>query len=102
MTTGLPPFTCTATPGFTNVLHELRASVLISTYQAGKVIFISPKNERELIQVPRTFKKAMGIALHEERIAIATQDEVTVYSDSPGQAKNYPKKPGVYDVLYIP
>lgn len=98
----LSPFLCVATPDFVRLLHELRSSIVISTYQAGKVIFLSAKNERELIQFPRSFKKAMGIALSEQRLAIATQNEVAVYSNSPGQAKNYPKKPNVYDTLYIP
>lgn len=102
MTTELPPFTCTATPGFTRLLHELRSSLAITTYQAGKVILISPKNENELIQFPRTFRKAMGLALSQHKLAVATQNEVVIYADSPGQAKNFPKKPGVYDQLYIP
>lgn len=98
----LPPFSCSATPDFVRILHELRSSIVISTYQAGKVIFLSPKNDKELIQFPRSFRKAMGIALSEEKLAVATQNEVIVYSNSPGQARNYPKKPNVYDVLYIP
>jgi len=100
--TELPPFTGSATPGFAKVLHELRSTVVISTYQAGKVIFISAKNDHDLIQFPRTFRKPMGIALSGQKLAIATQNEVIVYSNSPGQAKNYPKKPNVYDALYIP
>jgi uncharacterized protein (TIGR03032 family) len=98
----LPPFSCTATPDFVRVLHELRSSIVISTYQAGKIIFLSPKNDRELIQFPRSFKKAMGIAMSGQKLAVATQNEVVVYSNSPGQARKYPKKPNVYDVLYIP
>ena len=98
----LSPFSCVATSDFIRLLHELRSSIAISTYQAGKVIFISAKNDRELIQFPRSFRKAMGIALSGQKLAIATQNEVAVYSNSPGQAKNYPKKPNVYDLLYIP
>jgi uncharacterized protein (TIGR03032 family) len=102
MTGELPPFSGASSPGFAPLLHRLKCSVVISTYQAGKLIFISPKNEHELIQYPRTFKKAMGIAVHGNKLAVATQSEVVVYSDSPGQAKNYPKRPGVYDAMYLP
>ena len=102
MTTELPPFSCTATPGFTKVLNDLRSSVMISTYQAGKVIFISPKNDHELMQFLRTFKKAMGLALTPGKLGVATQNEVVVFSNSPGQARNYPAKPNVYDTMYIP
>jgi uncharacterized protein (TIGR03032 family) len=102
MTTELPPFACTATPGFIKVLHDLRASIAITTYQAGKVVFVSPKNDHELVQFLRSFKKAMGLALTPERLGVATQNEVVIFSNSPGQAKIYPAKPNVYDALYIP
>lgn len=102
MTKDLPPFTCSSSPGLVSLLHRLRCSIAISTYQAGKVIFISPKNENELIQFPRSFKKPMGIALWDNRLAIATQNAVIVYRDAPGQAAGYPKKPGTYDALYVP
>ena len=102
MSNELPPYACGATPGFVKLLHDLRASIAITTYQAGKVIFLSARNETELIQFPRAFKKPMGIAISPQRLAIAKQDEVILYANSPGQAKRYPKKPNVYDTLYIP
>lgn len=102
MTGELPPFSCTYTPGFANLLHQLKSSITISTYQAGKVIFISAKNDRELIQFLRSFKKAMGLALTGQRLGIATQDEIVIYSNSPGQARNFPARPNQYDTLYIP
>lgn len=102
MTGDLPPFACISSPGFTQLLYRLRSSLAISTYQAGKLIFISPKNENEIIQFPRSFKKPMGIALDDNRLAIATQNEVVMYRNSPGQAAHYPKKRDTYDALYMP
>jgi uncharacterized protein (TIGR03032 family) len=98
----LPPFACVSSPGFTQLLHRLRCSLAISTYQAGKLIFVCPKNENEIIQFPRTFKKPMGIALDANRLAIATQNEVVMYRNAPGQATRYPKKRDTYDALYMP
>ena len=102
MSKELPPFTCTYTPGFAQLLAAVRSSVAISTYQAGKVIFLSPKNEKELIQFPRSFRKPMGIAWHDNRLAIATQNEVVVFQNNPGQAHRFPKKPNTYDAVFIP
>lgn len=102
MKSDLSPFTCTASPGFASLLHKLKCSIAISTYQAGKLIVISPKNENELTQFLRSFKKPMGIAMHDNRLAIATQNEVVVYRHAPGQARRYPKKPDTYDTLYVP
>ncbi|HZY78337.1 MAG TPA: TIGR03032 family protein [Cyclobacteriaceae bacterium] len=102
MTSKLPPFSCTYSASFVKLLHGLRSSIAITTYQAGKLIFISAKNETELIQFPRTFIKPMGIALHDDKLAVATQDDVAVYRDVPGQGKRYPKRPDTYDALYLP
>ena len=97
-----PPFSCQYSPGFAALLHQLQASIALSTYQAGKVVLLSPKNEQQIVQLPRSFKKAMGLALTQDRMAIATLDEVIVLRNSPELAHHYPGKPQVYDGLYMP
>ena len=96
------PFSCTYSPNIPGLLVQLRLTLAISTYQAGKVIFISPKNEEFLVQLPRTFDKAMGIAFHGKKMAIATKEEVIVLANSPGLAHAYPKQPNTYDALFMP
>ncbi len=100
----LAPFSCSYTANVPELLMKLNCSLAISTYQAGKVIFLSPKNEDQLIQLPRTFEKPMGIALLEEpdKMALACKDEVIVFANSPGLASSYPRKKDVYDSLYMP
>lgn len=102
MTQELPPFSCSHSPNIPELLLTLNCSLAISTYQAGKVIFISAKNAQQLIQLPRSFKKPMGIALKENRMAIATKNEVVILSNTPGLAPSYPKKPNTYDALFMP
>ncbi|MEL6969873.1 MAG: TIGR03032 family protein [Bacteroidota bacterium] len=97
-----PPFSCQYNPAFAQVLHQLNLSLALSTYQAGKVVLISPQDEQRIIQLPRTFRKAMGLALHQDRMAIATLDEVIVLRNSSELAQHYPQKPGVYDSMYMP
>lgn len=84
------------------ILHGLNSSIALSTYQAGKVIFISSKNEDTLIQLPRNFERAMGIGIAQDKMAVACKDEVIIFRNSPGLAKFYPKKPNVYDAMYMP
>ncbi|MBK6619992.1 MAG: TIGR03032 family protein [Saprospirales bacterium] len=99
----LPPFSCSFSPNIPELLQQLGCSLAISTYQAGKVVFISPKADGEnLVQLPRTFKKAMGIALDGEKMAIATMEEVLVLVNSKELALYYPKQPNTYDALYMP
>lgn len=96
------PFSCQYTPNVPELLNQLQCTLVISTYQAGKVIFISAKNDEHLIQLPRTFNKPMGIALQGDKMAIASKDEVILLTDSPGLAKYYPNNPNTYDALYMP
>ena len=58
------------------LFQQLNCSLALSTYQAGKVIFISALDNQKLIQLPRSFVKAMGIALKGDQMAIACIDEV--------------------------
>jgi len=99
----LPPFSCSYSPNIPELLLQLGCTLAISTYQAGKVVFISPKPDGEsLVQLPRTFKKAMGIGLEGDKMAIATMEEVLVLVNSPELALYYPKQPNTYDALFMP
>ena len=98
----LKPFSCTFTPNFPELLQQLNCSLAISTFQAGKLIFISPKNENELIQVTRTFHSPMGMAVKGDKLAIATKSSVIVTKNSASLAKSYPKFPNTYDSFYLP
>ncbi|MCP4701648.1 MAG: TIGR03032 family protein [Gammaproteobacteria bacterium] len=101
MNKALPPFTCTNTPEFPDILETLGCTLVLSTYQAGKVILLSTQNGR-LIQLPRAFPKPMGIAVEGRRMAIATREETVVLADAPKLAPAYPKQPGIYDGLFVP
>ncbi len=95
-------FNCSYSPGIPELLHRLGCSMTISTYQAGKVIFLSAKDENHLIQLPRTFRRPMGIALKDRKMAIATKDEIVVLANDPRLGITYPKQPQTYDALYMP
>lgn len=98
----LAPFSCTHSPNLPELLFKLNCSIMISTYQAGKVVFISAVDKDKLIQLPRTFKRAMGIAVKDNKMAIATENEVVVFANSPQLAATYPSKPNTYDAMYMP
>ena len=95
------PFACTHTPDFPDLLARLNCSVALSTYQAGKVIFIGGREGR-LVQLPRTFRKPMGMTIQGDRMAVATKDEVVLLGASRALAPGYPAKPQTYDTLFVP
>lgn len=98
------PFSCVYSPNLPELLTQLNCSLAISTYQAGKLVLISPKDVNYLVQLPRNFQKPMGFNINEEtdQIALACRDEVIVFSNSPDLAKHYPQGSGKYDSLYMP
>jgi uncharacterized protein (TIGR03032 family) len=100
----LAPFSCSYSANVPELLWKLNCSLAISTYQAGKVIFLSPKNEEQLVQLPRTFPKPMGIALMDrpDKMAVACKEEVIVFANSSELATSYPKNTNTYDALYMP
>lgn len=97
-------FSCTYTEKIPDLLMQLNCTLAISTYQAGKLILLSPKKGGGLVQLPRTFPKPMGIALDPtgNKLALACKDEVVVFANSPELGMHYPGKPGVYDSFYLP
>ena len=100
----LAPFSCQYSPQIPELLSRLNCTIAISTYQAGKLVFISPKDEDTLIQLPRSFAKPMGIAENKntDQLALACKDEIVVFSNSPQLAQHYPPAPQKYDALYMP
>lgn len=97
-----PPFSYRFSPNVPELLIGLKSSLAISTYQTGKVIIFSPKDQDSLIQLPRNFKRPMGMAISGNKWAIATQAQLQITSNAPGLAKNYQPSPNTYDALFVP
>ncbi len=100
----LQPFSLKYTPNFPELLFKLCASIGITTYQAGKFIFLSAKNENELIQLPRSFAKPMGFCYDSDsqKMALACKDEIITFAGSSSLAAHYPKSIGTYDMMFCP
>ncbi len=97
------PFSCTHSANIPELMNALGCSLMISTYQAGRVIVISPDiKEDSLFQLPRFFDTPMGIALEGNKLAVACREEVVVFSNTPSLAPSYPAKLNVYDGMFVP
>lgn len=84
------------------ILQEEHINLVLSTYQAGKLIFIGPSSPTQLTQTPVSFKKPMGIASGKNILGIASLDRVEVFTNHPGLAKAYPGRPKHFDTMYFP
>jgi len=99
----ITPFSASYTPQLPELLLSLNCTIALTTYQAGKIVLISPNPDKEkLTTLPRTFNKPMGLAVHQDRMVIASKDEVILMENSIDLAIHYPNKQNTYDSLWLP
>lgn len=93
---------CDADAGFQGWLSQAGGSLVISTYQAGKLALVG-WNGQQVTLLLRQFDKPMGIAVQNHRLALATRHQVLLFANSPVLAHDYlENQPGRYDALYLP
>jgi uncharacterized protein (TIGR03032 family) len=93
-------FRYTQTEGFVALLHELSASLLVSTYQANKLLAVRADGPG-LSTLVRTFDRPMGIAADGRRVALGTRGQVWVYRDAPDIAPRV-EPAGRHDACFLP
>jgi uncharacterized protein (TIGR03032 family) len=93
--------TCTADTGFLNWLSQANGSLLITTYQAGKLLLVGWNGQVTLLA--REFAKPMGVAIAGERLALTTKHELLFFANARPLSYSYLEtQPGRYDALYLP
>jgi NADPH:quinone reductase-like Zn-dependent oxidoreductase len=75
-------FRYTQTDSFVELLHRLGGSLLVSTYQANKLLAVRASGGG-LSKLVRTFDKPMGLAATGGRLALGTRKEVWFLRDAP-------------------
>ena len=79
-------------PTLPKLLWRLGCTLVFSTYQAGKVIFIRATNPDQIEQYALDFPRPMGLAVSDQHIAVATREEVVVLTntsvDEPTEAQH--------------
>jgi uncharacterized protein (TIGR03032 family) len=94
------PLRAVHTTNFPSLLRQIGASLLVTTYQAGKLVMVRDEGDH-LNTHFRTFQAPMGLALGGGRLAIGTTIQVWEYVDVPAvTAKLEP--PGRHDACFLP
>jgi uncharacterized protein (TIGR03032 family) len=86
--------------GFVALLHRLGASLLVSTYQANKLLAVRAAADG-LSTLVRTFERPMGIAADSRRIALGTRGQVWTFRNAPDIAPRV-EPAGRHDACYLP
>ena len=94
------PYRFVHSQGIADLLESLGASLLVTTYQAGKLMTLRAGDGRVSLLL-RSFGKAMGLAVTPARIAVASQYQIWTLHNSPEVAAKM-KPEGQYDGCFLP
>src|SRR6516162_6794437 len=96
------PLRAVNTPNFPGLLRQLGASLLVTTYQAGKLVMVRDDGDH-LNTHYRSFQSPMGLALADAgaRLAIGTTIQVWEFRDVPDVASRL-EPGGMHDACYLP
>jgi uncharacterized protein (TIGR03032 family) len=96
----LPPLRSVHTTSFADVLEQFGISLLVTTYQAGKLVLL--RADRGVVNTHfRSFPKPMGLALQGGRLAIGTAREIWEFHNVPAIAPKLPPV-GKHDACFLP
>ena len=97
---GLEPLRSVYTQGVPEIFNRMESSLLISTYQSGRLI-CARYEDGHLNTHFRAFDRPMGIAVRDDWMAIGTRSEVHEYRDMPAVAPKL-EPAGTHDACYLP
>ena len=100
-TPALPPLRSVHTTNFGPLLGEVGLSLLVTTYQAGKLVMLRRNDEGTLNTHFRAFPRPMGLAVRGDRLAVGTALEVWEYHNLPAVARSL-EPAGSHDACFLP
>lgn len=89
----------THTESFARILTEFGASLLLSTYQIGRLVVVRARGDDLTISYHK-FDRPMGIATSREQVAIGTSNQVWFLAGDP-QVTRAVSAGGRYDACYV-
>ena len=93
---------CGAVGEFPWWMSQAGGSLVVSTYQAGKVAMIGWDGQQVTLLM-RHFDKPMGLAVYRRQLALASRNDVWLLADAPLLAHDYLEtQPGRYDGIFLP
>ena len=98
--TSVDPLRSVHTSNFPDILSQLGISLVVSTYQAGKLIVLRADGEHINTHF-RVFSKPMGVAANKDKIAVGCSSQVWELHNIPAVAPKVEPK-GKHDACYIP
>src|SRR5262245_35769936 len=93
-------FHYTQTDSFVAILHQLQASLLVTTYQANKLL-VARASGNGLSTLVRTFDQPMGLAVDGQRMTIGTRTHIWTFRNAADIAPRV-EQAGQHDACFLP
>ncbi len=88
--------------GFGRWVEQSRSTVVISTYQAGKLVLVGHDGRQMNVNM-RDMHAPMGLAIEGDTMAVALRESVVVLADEPVRAADLPgEQRGFFEHVYLP
>lgn len=94
------PLKCVNTSNFASILSQLGVSLLVTTYQAGKLIIVRAEDQNLNVHF-HNFPMPMGLAVDGRRMVLGTKTVVREYINQPEVARKI-EPAGKYDGCFLP
>src|SRR5687767_11275207 len=93
-------FNYTQSESFAPLLKQLGVSLMVTTYQANKLL-VMREHFGGLSILVRSFERPMGLAVDHRRIALGTRDQVWTFRNAPDLAPQV-EPVGMHDACFLP
>ena len=84
-----------------NLLFKNKISILFSTYQANQLMVIGSNDGTHIQQSPIPVEKPMGIAVKNNKLAVATKDEIHFFAKNDELVSSLKNNTGKIDSIYV-
>lgn len=88
------------TNNFPELLRSLNLSLLVSTYQAQRILAFSPRPDK-LFMLMRIFDRPTGMAIHQGELALGAKNKIWFLRDT-GEVRDLEGNLQPYDVCFAP
>lgn len=99
-TPATPDFRSVYTQNMAQLLQQGSTSLLVTTYQAGKLIVVRNINDQVNTHF-KLFQKPMGLCGDINKFAVGTLNQIQEYRNMPSAARHLPPEPR-HDAVYVP
>jgi uncharacterized protein (TIGR03032 family) len=86
-------------PNLPGILNQLGISLVVSTYQAGKIVVLSARGNALAVTF-HAFNRPLGMAFRDDCLAVASRREVWFLGAAPSIARGI-NPPGTYDACFL-